>query len=334
MIPLTFFIASAAFFAFYNEWRERRFGHRNFWFLGLLFIIAFQQILIGVRFGYGQEWLGNIQPITAAMLPPLAYLSFKRPRFEIKTLVHALPVIIMLFALFMFRGAIDSLLAVNNLFYALILILLGIAGNDAFAWVKIGQILFVQRLFYLVCAILIISGLIDMFIIYDSWVSNGNNIGNIVGWASLTGLVAVVVVVMIMMGRYRNKKENRKDIDKISQKNIFDQLQTLMVKERLFLDPDINLNRIARRMVLPVREVSRAINGQTSQNVSQYINKLRVKEACRLLRETNLQVTAVVFESGFNTKSNFNREFTRITRKTPSDWRSANASPSGITNTK
>ena len=36
-------------------------------------------------------------------------------------------------------------------------------------------------------------------------------------------------------------------------------------------------------------------------------------------------VTDAMLASGFNTKSNFNREFRRVTGRTPSDWRDAAA---------
>ena len=104
-------------------------------------------------------------------------------------------------------------------------------------------------------------------------------------------------------------------------KAVFERLEKLISTEKLYLDADINLNRIARRMVLPVRDVSRAVNSQTGQNVSQYINMLRVKEACRLLKDTDLQITQIIYAAGFNTKSNFNREFMRVEGMSPSDWR-------------
>jgi AraC-like DNA-binding protein len=64
-----------------------------------------------------------------------------------------------------------------------------------------------------------------------------------------------------------------------------------------------------------------AINRVRRQNVSQYINGYRIEEACRLLRETDKPVTSVMFEAGFETKSNFNREFRRATGASPAEWR-------------
>jgi AraC-like DNA-binding protein len=89
----------------------------------------------------------------------------------------------------------------------------------------------------------------------------------------------------------------------------------------LFADPDINLSRMARRLHMPARDVSKAINQATELNVSQYVNGLRIEEACRVMQTTEISITEVVFQCGFNTKSNFNREFLRVKGVAPSVWR-------------
>ncbi|PCI02734.1 MAG: hypothetical protein COB78_12135 [Hyphomicrobiales bacterium] len=322
MIPLPFFITAAALFTFYREWANIEPHRRNSWFLCFLATLAFQETLIGVRFGYGQEWLREIQPVTAAMLPALAYLSFKRLSFRNGAMLLALPtttaILLALFAL----NLLDTFLAANNLFYAAALALLGLGGSDALGWVEIGRERLVRGLLWLVCSLLIISGLTDAIISYDFWANSGTNTSSIAGWASMAGiLIAATIITMVTSwNRLREKSTSTPNI--IAEKAVFTRLEKLLYKERLFLDSEINLNRIARRMVLPAREVSRAINGQTGGNASQYINKLRVEEACHLLKNSDMQITQIVFASGFNTKSNFNREFARVINKTPSQWRS------------
>ena len=322
MIPLPFIITAAALFVFYREWVGTEPQRRNVWFLLFLTILAIQEALIGVRFGYAQEWLREIQPITAAMLPPLAYLSFKRPSPSIGTMLlilsSATAILLALFAL----ELLDTFLAANNLFYAAALASLGLGGSDALGWVKIGRERLVHGLLWLVCGLLIISGMTDIVISYDFWATSGTNTSNIAGWASMGGLLIAVIVITLVILWNRQRDHSAKSSDTASEKLLFSRLETLLHQERLFVDPDINLNRIARRMVRPARDVSRAINGQTDRNFSQYINKLRVEEACHLLKETDMQITQIAFASGFNTKSNFNREFTRVTNKTPSEWRS------------
>jgi AraC-like DNA-binding protein len=79
---------------------------------------------------------------------------------------------------------------------------------------------------------------------------------------------------------------------------------------------------------VPARTISGAGNRVARKNVSQYINDHRIAEACRLLRETDISVTSAMFEAGFQTKSNFNREFRRVTSLSPAAWREKHQ-PSG-----
>ncbi|MNY61663.1 HTH-type transcriptional activator Btr [compost metagenome] len=72
---------------------------------------------------------------------------------------------------------------------------------------------------------------------------------------------------------------------------------------------------------MPARRISNAINRIHGISVSQYVNNYRVEEACRLLLTTEEAITQIAFEAGFLTKSNFNREFLRVTGKSPSSWR-------------
>jgi AraC-like DNA-binding protein len=105
-------------------------------------------------------------------------------------------------------------------------------------------------------------------------------------------------------------------------------LDHLMTEKRLWADSDLNLARLARRLATPARAVSEAVNRVHGISVSHYVNNFRVSEACRLLAGTGLPVTRILFEAGFMTKSNFNREFLRVTGESPSDWRRRVASPS------
>ena len=106
-------------------------------------------------------------------------------------------------------------------------------------------------------------------------------------------------------------------------------LDELMHGKRLYEDLDLNLDRLARRAVIPARRISGAINRVTGKNVSQYINDHRIAEACRLLAGTEEPITTIMFRSGFQTKSNFNREFRRVTGASPSVWRSGRIPQNG-----
>ena len=81
------------------------------------------------------------------------------------------------------------------------------------------------------------------------------------------------------------------------------------------------LARLARRLGLPAKVLSAAVNRTAGENISRHVNARRIRHACDLLGQGE-NVTAAMLASGFNTKSNFNREFLRVTGKTPSVFRS------------
>ena len=95
----------------------------------------------------------------------------------------------------------------------------------------------------------------------------------------------------------------------------------LMRNKKLYRDPDLTLNRLSRRLGIPSRQISGAVNRLRDRNVSQAVNAYRIEEAKRLLSETDRPVSEIMLESGFQTKSNFNREFLRVTGISPSAFR-------------
>lgn len=102
---------------------------------------------------------------------------------------------------------------------------------------------------------------------------------------------------------------------------LLDRLTELLVGQALYKDTELNLQRLARKAGVPARQVSRAVNTQTGLNVSQWVNEARIKAACDLLRGSDATVQEIMYQVGFATKSNFNREFRRITGVSPSAWR-------------
>ncbi|WP_241650257.1 helix-turn-helix domain-containing protein [Rosenbergiella collisarenosi] len=94
------------------------------------------------------------------------------------------------------------------------------------------------------------------------------------------------------------------------------------VKDSAFyLNPDLTLALLARKLGMPARHISEAVNTATNSNFSQWINGFRIEKAQQLLTETSLTITEIMLESGFSTKSNFNREFQRITGMSPTMFR-------------
>lgn len=58
---------------------------------------------------------------------------------------------------------------------------------------------------------------------------------------------------------------------------------------------------------------------------AEYINQLRIKAACEILRTGEKAIAETAYECGFRNLSNFNRQFRRIVGCTPSEYRRLNS---------
>lgn len=98
-------------------------------------------------------------------------------------------------------------------------------------------------------------------------------------------------------------------------------LEKQVCETELYLMPDLTLSLLAQKTGLPARQLSGVVNAQCQCNVSQWINSFRIARAQELLAATPLPVTEIMLESGFSTKSNFNREFQRLCGMSPTLYR-------------
>ena len=101
---------------------------------------------------------------------------------------------------------------------------------------------------------------------------------------------------------------------------LVERARALLEAQSLYRDPDLTLGRLARRLTVPAKRLSAAVNRVEGRNVSQFVNRFRVEAVCRRLDEDGARVTEAMLEAGFRTKSNFNREFRRVTGTSPTDW--------------
>lgn len=94
--------------------------------------------------------------------------------------------------------------------------------------------------------------------------------------------------------------------------------------ERPYLEPDLTLPKLAKSLNVPHHHLSQVINEVYGQNFFDFINKYRVEEVKNKIVDPKFEkysLLGIAFESGFNSKSAFNRVFKKFTRKTPSEFR-------------
>lgn len=93
-----------------------------------------------------------------------------------------------------------------------------------------------------------------------------------------------------------------------------------MQREKPYLDPELTLSRFAERIGIPANQCSFIINRQFGLNFFHFVNRARVEECKRLLRDTRPTPTilSAALAAGFNSKSTFNSIFKQYEGITPS----------------
>lgn len=89
-----------------------------------------------------------------------------------------------------------------------------------------------------------------------------------------------------------------------------------------FQEP-LTLDKIAQELHFNKYYISRVFSGRLHCGFPEYLNRLRLDYAARLLRETDLGITDIWQEAGFESQKTFNRTFLACYQTTPSGYRSA-----------
>ena len=99
-----------------------------------------------------------------------------------------------------------------------------------------------------------------------------------------------------------------------------------MQQEKPYLNPQLSLPLLSSELNIPVHQLSKIINEKFGCNFFDFINNYRVQEVKEKLSDEkydNFSLLGIAFDSGFNSKSTFNRIFKKETGKTPSEYKNS-----------
>jgi len=102
-------------------------------------------------------------------------------------------------------------------------------------------------------------------------------------------------------------------------------LKEAVATGRLYEDAELTLATLAVKLAIHPHDLSRIINLGLEKNFSDFVNEFRVREIVRKMQNPaydNLTLIGIAYESGFNSKTTFNRVFKDITGKTPAEYKS------------
>lgn len=107
-------------------------------------------------------------------------------------------------------------------------------------------------------------------------------------------------------------------------RHTLERLDRVMAEQVLYLDNNLHLSDLARKVGVIPEELSETLNLYARKNFYEYINDLRVDHAARMLASDDYRKMPLIdlaFESGFNSKSTFYKQFRLKFGETPSAFR-------------
>jgi len=305
-------------------------------------LCAISTAVVGLRWTFDIAIFRFLQPIFASFLPVMAWYCFSKTynagRFSWLHLSGPLVIIVCSWWFTFWLNAIDVILTMLYLSYGTLLIRFSFVMPDDVRLSHVERVLLAQRIAGIM---LLVSACIDGVLSFDFIVYGGEHALYILSLSYLI-IIPVVVVAVIIVGfsTLSIKSETLSGVDEKSlpdasiespsksvrlseqdAKDIVSKIDTLMKDKEAFRDMNLTLGRLSRKVGIPTRQVSMAVNQICGMNISKVLNEYRITYAKKRLVDSEDSITDIYLSAGFQTKSNFNREFTRITGQTPSTYR-------------
>jgi AraC-like DNA-binding protein len=100
-------------------------------------------------------------------------------------------------------------------------------------------------------------------------------------------------------------------------------LKKVMEKDKLYLEPALNLSAVSAHTHIPQKSISFILNNHLNKSFNEFINEYRIEEVKkRLLEKGNehLTIAGLALECGFNSQATFQRSFKNATGVSPKEY--------------
>ena len=84
---------------------------------------------------------------------------------------------------------------------------------------------------------------------------------------------------------------------------------------------DIYVEEIASQLNMSIASFSRYFKHHTQKTFSNYVTEIRISHACRLMMDSNYNISEICYLSGFENQSNFYRHFKKFTGVIPKEYK-------------
>jgi len=103
-----------------------------------------------------------------------------------------------------------------------------------------------------------------------------------------------------------------------------EKIKYLMEHKEEYIDPDLDLPKLAAQLSIPKNYLSQIINEKTGKSFNDFINHYRIEKIKAWFKDParqNETILALAFEAGFNSKASFNHVFKKFTGESPITFR-------------
>ncbi|QEY18738.1 AraC family transcriptional regulator [Cellvibrio sp. KY-GH-1] len=302
-------------------------------------LYALQNFLAVLILSFGWELAILLRATIAMALGPAIYFYYASLVGEMRSakirILHFLPALFVL-VLWLSKApllwTIDYFIIGSFTLYLVVVIRLLIGARVRLA--PLGQLADSAYRWLFVLGVLIAINLVvevSAYVEIRHGTNPSNSISVLIG-SSIFLLFHIVTLLMVIirapllewMHALQDLRSSKvKNLGEDEAKAIFERWERVVMERQLYKqEGGITLDQAGRILVIPARQISQAINRIYGGSFSQYLNDCRVKAAQKLLIEAEqMPITTLMLEAGFSTKSNFNKEFQRVTGVSPSEYR-------------
>lgn len=319
-LPIPVFVALVLSFACFRLWQDQR----RVTALGVLLgLCAVQSLIIALGQHYGVPGMRRVQPVMASLIPPAAWFAYQvtvvRQASRLD-LLHLIAPGLAVAAILTAPAFLDVLLPGAFVGYGAAILLHTLRGADAQPRAVLAHGNIPGRIWLVIGFALIASALSDALITLAILTDRGD----LQPWI----ITVFSVGNLMLIGLFSSSPYLRSDAAEPNEDpspavepdaETWVLVNAFMEERKPYLDPNLTLAQLARKLRVPAKTLSITINRATGENVSRFVNNARIAAAQAALLQGET-VTEAMLSSGFNTKSNFNREFLRVTGENPSSW--------------
>ena len=132
-----------------------------------------------------------------------------------------------------------------------------------------------------------------------------------------------LINILIMMGRYASQRENSPTAPRPKERLVAMEVMRAVMER--YGDSGLTLESIAASLYISKSYLCRIFRRVTGESFGDYLRRVRLEQACRLLRETELTAEQIVYACGMRDVPTFYRQFKSHVGMTPNTYRQEKA---------